>query len=397
MDHATTWRSTRARVLIIATLSVAALSISGALAASASAETTWLCRPGLAHNPCLNSLETTVQLSNGKSFVETPQPAANPPIDCFYVYPTVSSQFTVNATETIEPEEEAIAESQASRFSQVCKVYAPMYPQITVPALIEKTATQASVEKAFFGVLAGFEEYLTKYNDGRGFVLIGHSQGSAMLELLMKDVVEKNPALEAKLVSAVILGGQVVVPGGKNAGGTFQNTPLCASILQAGCVIAYSSFLKEPPNPSLFGRTESSFFGLVGGPPTGVENPQVACVNPTVPVLENLTSSFTGSALSYYPTKPFPGLLGPYVQTPKGSTPWVATPGEYLAQCRSTNGATWLQLTPSSEEDTREPRLAETLGPEWGTHLVDVNVTLGNLVPQVRVQGLVWGIQHPLG
>ncbi len=120
---------------MIAVLSVAALAIPGALAASASAETTWLCRPGLANNPCLNSEETTVELGNGQSFVENPKPAANPPIDCFYVYPTVSSQFAANATETIEPEETAIAEAQASRFSQVCKVYAPIYPQITIPAL----------------------------------------------------------------------------------------------------------------------------------------------------------------------------------------------------------------------------------------------------------------------
>ena len=392
MDHATRRRRAPARALIIAALSVAVLAVCGGLAATASAESVWLCRPGLAHNPCLNSEETTVELANGKSFLENPKPAANPPIDCFYVYPTVSSQFAANATETIEPEEEAIAEAQASRFSQVCKVYAPIYPQITIPALnTPGLVTKESAEKAFGGVLAGFLEYISKYNNGRGFALIGHSQGSAMLEVLLKEVIEKNPLLKSKLVSAVILGGNVIVPEGKLQGGTFEKTPLCASVLQTGCVIAYSSFLKEPPNPSNFGRPESPLLGLGGGPTTPVSNPQVACVNPTLPVLQSLTSrSLTGAALSYYPTKPFPGLLGSFVQVPKGaSTPWVATPGEYLAQCKSNNGATWLQLTPSSETDSRE-RLEETLGPEWGTHLVDVNVALGNLVPEVGLQGVIW-------
>ena len=75
--------------------------MSGATAASASAETTWLCRPGLASNPCLSSEEATVELANGKSFIEHAKPAKKPTIDCFYVYPTVSSQFTENANEEI--------------------------------------------------------------------------------------------------------------------------------------------------------------------------------------------------------------------------------------------------------------------------------------------------------
>jgi Protein of unknown function (DUF3089) len=397
MDHATKRRPTRARALMIAALTVAALAVCGGLAATASAESVWLCRPGLAHNPCLNSEETTVELGNGKSFVENPKPAANPPIDCFYVYPTVSSQFAANATETIEPEEEAIAEAQASRFSQVCKVYAPIYPQITIPALnTPGLVTKESAEKAFGGVLAAFEEYLIRFNGGRGFALIGHSQGSAMLEVLLQEVVEKNPLLKAKLVSATIPGGNVIVPGGKTVGGTFKNTPLCQSSFEIGCVTAYSTFLKEPPNPSNFGRVESPILGLGGGPPAGVENPQVACTDPTIPVLQAQTQhALTGPALSYYPTKPFPGLLAPFVQVPKASTPWVATPAEYLAQCRSNKGATWLQLTPSQNEDPRE-RLIETLGPLWGTHLVDVNVVLGNLVPQVGVQGAAYKLIHPL-
>jgi Protein of unknown function (DUF3089) len=397
MDTARTRRSTGARALLIAVLGVAALAIPGAFADAASAESVWLCRPGLANNPCLTSEETTVEFSNGKSFVENPKPAVNPPIDCFYVYPTVSSVFAANAPEQVEPEETAIAEAQASRFSQACKVYAPIYPQITVAGLeVPGLANKESGEKAFNGVLAAFEEYLARFNDGRGFVLIGHSQGSAMLELLIKDVIEKNPALESKLVSAVILGGQVVIPAGKTTGGTFATTPICSSSIQIGCVWAYSSFLKEPPtppSPSLFGRPEGAFFNLVGGPPTGVEKPQIACNNPTLIGFQS--NAFRGLALSYYPTKPFPGVLAPFVQVPKAPTPWVATPAEYSAQCmhQNSDNTTWLQLTKTHAVDAREA-LVETLGPEWGTHLDDVGATLGNTVPEVAVQGALYRILH---
>ena len=392
MDHP--MRGRPWRTLTLAALCLAALTVGAVMAATASAETTWLCKPGLASNPCLNSEETTVELPNGKSLIEKAQPAKKPPIDCFYVYPTVSSQFTENANEEIGPEEVAIAESQASRFSQVCNVYAPIYPQLTIPAInTPGGVTAEGAAKAYIGVATAFDEYLARFNKGRGFELIGHSQGSAMLEQLIKEQIDPNPTLRKQLVGAVILGGQVIVPEGKTVGGSFKNVPGCQFAAQVGCVIAYSSFLQEPPNPSNFGRPESPL-GVLGGGAEGVEHPQVLCVNPTLPVQAPLA----GPALSYYPTLnayggKFPGLLGAVVQAPKASTPWVATPAEYSGKCEARNGASWLQLSLNSESDSRE-RLFETLGPLWGTHLVDVNVALGNLVPAVGLQGAAYLLAH---
>jgi Protein of unknown function (DUF3089) len=391
MDHPTTRRPWRA--LALAVLSVVALGATAVMAATASAETTWLCRPGLASNPCLNSEETTVELANGSSVIEKAKPAKSPPIDCFYVYPTVSSQFTENANEEIDPEEDAIAESQASRFSQVCNVYAPIYPQLTIPAInTPGGVTAEGAEKAYIGVAKAFGEYLARFNKGRGFELIGHSQGSAMLEQLIKEFIDPNPALRKQLVGAIVLGGNVIVPEGKNVGGSFKTVPGCQYVGEIGCVIAYSSFLKEPPNPSNFGRPESPLGALGGG--VEIEHPQVLCVNPTVIV----QGPFSGPALSYYPTLnayggKFPGLLGSVVQAPKASTPWVATPDEYSGRCEARNGASWLQLSLNSASDSRE-RIEETLGPEWGTHLVDVNAMLGNLVPTVALQGAVWEVAN---
>jgi hypothetical protein len=395
MLQATKMRSSRLvgrRGWLAAAVGAGALMASGLAAASASAETTWLCRPGLTSNPCLNSETATVELANGSSFIENAQPAKKPPIDCFDVYPTVSSQFTENANEKIEPEETAIAESQASRYSQVCNVYAPVYPQLTIPAInTPGGVTPEGSAKAYIGVLAAFEEYLARYNHGRGFELIGHSQGSAMLEQLIKEQIDTNAALRKQLVGAVILGGNVIVPEGKTVGGSFKTVPACQIAGQPGCVIAYSSFLKEPPNPSLFGRAESSL-GLGGA--AGVEHPQVLCVNPTV----LLQGHYSGPTLAYYPTfnaygGHFPGLLGPVAQAPKGSTPWVAAPAEYSARCEARNGASWLQLNVNSESDPRE-RILETLGPEWGTHLVDMNVALGNLVAAVGLQSAGYLLTH---
>jgi hypothetical protein len=49
----------------------------------APSNTVWLCRPGLADNPCESDLTTTVVLADGSSTVEAAAPAKDPPIDCF--------------------------------------------------------------------------------------------------------------------------------------------------------------------------------------------------------------------------------------------------------------------------------------------------------------------------
>jgi hypothetical protein len=43
--------------------------------------------------------------------------------------------------------------------------------------------------------------------------------------------------------------------------------------------------------------------------------------------------------------------------------------------------------------DPRE-QVAEVLGPAWGTHLVDVNIGLGNLVIDVEAESLVYSLTH---
>src|SRR5207253_5558226 len=93
--------------------------------------TTWLCRPGLAGDPCLSDLTTTAISRSGALRVERASAARAPAVDCFYVYPTISEQPTVNANLAIDFRETEVAVAQASRFSQACRVYAPVYRQIT--------------------------------------------------------------------------------------------------------------------------------------------------------------------------------------------------------------------------------------------------------------------------
>ena len=220
--------------------------------------TVWLCRPGLADNPCLSGLATTAVRASGASRIVPARPAANPRVDCFYVYPTISGQSTINANLQVGLRERLVANAQASRFSQVCRVFAPVYPQITLAALQHPARiTRADALAAYDGVLTAFHDYLAHYNDGRGIVFIGHSQGAVILTRLLRREVDPDATLRRRVVSALLLGGNVTVAKGRSVGGSFLHIPACASRRQTGCVVAYSSFTSRPLTNSQFGRTTS--------------------------------------------------------------------------------------------------------------------------------------------
>ncbi|MGD0115674.1 MAG: DUF3089 domain-containing protein [Dehalococcoidia bacterium] len=350
-----------------------------AVSSPAPSDTVWLCKPGAADNPCESDLTTTVIAADGSTTTETASVAKDPPIDCFYVYPTVSGQTTVNANLNIDPEEQAVAMSQASRFSQVCKVYAPMYRQLTLSTINGTTTGDMTqgLNIAYADVLSAWQDYLAHYNNGRGVVLIGHSQGTMMLTRLISSEIDPNPAERKLLVSALLIGGNVLVKTGQDVGGDFQNVPACRSTDQTGCVVAYSSFDQTPPADSLFGRADT---GIRAADAAG-KDVEVLCVNPAS------LSGGTGTLQMYNPTAPLPGALGALVgPIPTASTPWISYPGLYTGTCTSEGGANWLQVDSTNIPGETRPIVTQVLGPTWGLHLVDINIALGNLVDLVRQQ-----------
>jgi predicted esterase len=103
------------------------------------------------------------------------------------------------------------------------------------------------------------------YNDGRGIVFIGHSQGASILIALLKRGVDAKPAVRRRLVSALLLGENVTVPKGRAVGGDFEHIPACRSRGQTGCVVAYSSFATTPPPNSKFGRVGTGLHPFAPG------------------------------------------------------------------------------------------------------------------------------------
>ena len=326
----------------------------------------WLCRPGQSADPCTAPLTATAVPASGARTTQRVLDDTASKSDCFYVYPTVSTEHSDNANLTVQPAEVAAAVAQASRFSSVCRVWAPMYRQITVASLF--TAHPGAGAVAYDSVLSAWKDYLAHDNDGRPVVFIGHSQGSAMLIQLLAKQVDPNPKLRARTLMAILPGGNVTVPTGKTVGSTFHHLPLCTAAARTHCVIAYSTFPSQPPTGSLFGRPGQGV-SLQSGQ-AGRAGLQVACVNPAA--LGGGTAGLDPSFLAATSTPPPPAV----------ATLWVTYPDLYSASCQHGGGATWLQVNTLSVGG--RPVVTETLGPTWGYHVNDVNLALGNLVSDVQ-------------
>ncbi|HZT91406.1 MAG TPA: DUF3089 domain-containing protein [Gaiellaceae bacterium] len=366
---------TRAATAVTAALLATAVACTAttapaAGAAGAASRTVWLCAPPLAHDPCTSSLTATRVTATGATSVVTAKPAAASRFDCFYVYPTVSRERSSNADLRVQQAEIAVAVAQASRFSQVCRVYAPVYRQLTLAALAAHpnlVPPFAEAETAYTSLVAGFADYLAHRNDGRPIIFLGHSQGAAILIHLLEAQFDANRVLRRRLVLAILPGGGVEVRNGALTGGSFAHIPLCARRGEVGCVIAYSSFPAEPPPSALFGRVGQG----VAAPAAGAAL-QVACVNPAA------LAGGAGALDSYFPSE---GLL---------PTPWVEFPGLYDARCETAGGATWLQVSKATSASDARPTVSEPAGPRWGYHEYDVNLALGNLVSDVAAAEATW-------
>ena len=74
-------------------------------------------------------------------------------------------------------------------------------------------------------------------------------------------------------------------------------------------------------------------------------------------------------------------------------TPWVSVPGLLTARCTSNDYATFLEITVhGNPADPRTDDITGDLGAggqvlaNWGLHLIDVNLAMGNLVDIVARQ-----------
>jgi hypothetical protein len=271
---------------------------------------------------------------------------------------------------------------QFARFASVCRPFAPIYRQVTLTALrAAATGNPIRVDRAlaYNDVLDAWNYYLTHENQGRGVILIGHSQGANVLANLIKQEID-GKAVQARIISAMLIGSNVAVPEGKDVGGAFQQMPLCRAATQTGCVITYVSFRANVPPPA------NSRFGRVQG-----EHMMAGCTNPAA------LGGGSGELHAYLSTRggivnAGMGEAKPWVTPPQPiETPFVSVPGMLTAECASDKNGSYLAV--SVHSDPAGPRASDIPGDvvvngnvltDWGLHLIDIPEAMGNLIDIAR-------------
>jgi hypothetical protein len=367
-----------AAALLTAAASAPAQAQSPSPAPDYSKDSAWLCLPSRA-DVCATPLATTALNPNGYGSVGKSAIAKDPPLDCFYVYPTVSRDQGLNSDLNVS-EEKAAVEVQFARFASVCRTFAPIYRQMTLGAVAAYSAggnIDAAAKLAYGDVLAAWRNYLATRNHGRPFVLIGHSQGSVMLQQLIAQEIETKPAVAARMKLAIIPGFDVLVPQGRLVGGTFKKTPLCNRVGETGCVMSWTSFRVNNVPP------EGAMFGIAGQP-----GMTVGCVNPAQP---GATGWMPLDSYWYAQSNlPVPG--GPIAWSTQGAppTPFLRTEGLVSAKCINDGqrGYLWIRTNHKAGEKWTD-RIGGEVGilgmflPGWGMHLADMDEAQGDLIRRV--------------
>lgn len=349
---------------------------------------TWLCHPGKsANNACETDLTATVILEDGSTEIATFTAAAAPAFDCFYLYPTVSLDPAPNSDMIAGPEELNVVANQFARYGQTCRLYAPIYRQATLlslrTAMLTGTAT-ANVEMRWADILDSWNHYLEHENNGRGVVLVGHSQGAGMILQLLKTEILGTP-IEHLIISAHPVGTTAHL----DTDGTFGGMPVCTAPGQAGCLISFLSFRAKstPPEESRFGKLSA-------------EGGRATCANPAA-------FSGDGSALDAY--MPRQSLIAasdnssPYAYGAPVETPFVKLPGLLSAECQANATHDWLAVSinagngPRADDIPGDLIFEGQLLADWGLHLVDMNIAMGNLVGMAELQSQQWLTERASG
>lgn len=338
----------------------------------------WLCRPD---NPraCDVDLDTTIVNSDGTTSLQTWAAREDAAVDCFYVYPTVSLDTTPNSDMVAGPEEYNVVRSQFARLGSECRTFAPLYRQVTLTALRANMsgggqATAPDREMPYRDVVDAWNYYLEHHNDGRGVILIGHSQGAGVLSRLIINEIE-GKKVQPQIISVMLLGATAQVPEGEVVGGTFKQLQACETGDQTGCIVSYVSFRSDVPPAA------TSLFGRNGQGSTAI------CTNPAM--LANgdtqLNAHLSNAAAEGFSSN----TQSPWVSGNASiNTPFVSVPGLLSGECVNNGQFSYLKITVNADpSDPRTDTISGdvmnadgTINAGWGLHLIDVNVAMGDLV-----------------
>jgi hypothetical protein len=199
-------------------------------------------------------------------------------VDVFFVHPTTylsrdSWNAPLDHADANMRVEKRVLKMQASAFNQAGKIYAPRYRQATFGAFFDQEGDglQALIY-AYQDVENAFDQFVAERNQGRPFILAGHSQGSLHLLTLLKAKIAGTPLAE-RMVATYIIGWPVSIEADL---GALDGINACASPQDTHCVISYQTFGPNGDTSPL----KTYFETTVGLGDTPRKGTTMLCTNP---------------------------------------------------------------------------------------------------------------------
>ena len=237
---------------------------------------------------------------------DTARPAAE--IDVFYVHPTtyrskerwnqdIADQDTNAWTDA------SVIARQASVFNGCCRVYAPRYRQASSLSFMAMEGDGGKAfDLAYEDVKRAFDYYLKQENQGRPFILAGHSQGARHLMHLLADRIDGTP-LREKMVAAYVVGVNLSEGDFPK---TYKNIPVCDKPDQTRCVVAWNATLPETDLAMVTAAGERRYVERYGDD----AGKRTLCINP-VTFDRAKPISTADQALGAVPGAPGEGVMQP--------------------------------------------------------------------------------------
>lgn len=161
-------------------------------------------------------------------------------VDVFYVHPTIYQKGPLwNASLDMNKLNRKVdkypVRLQASVFNASCRVYAPRYRQAVVKVFYERSEDGLkALDLAYQDVKRAFNYYIEQYNNGRPFIIAGHSQGTYHTRRLLQEEIDTTELLE-KMIAAYVIGFAV-------NDSMYEKIRLCQDKSETGCFISWMSY-----------------------------------------------------------------------------------------------------------------------------------------------------------
>ncbi|MCB9673653.1 MAG: DUF3089 domain-containing protein [Alphaproteobacteria bacterium] len=325
----------------------------------------WLCTPD-DPGACPDSLPLRTVAADGSVTDGAIEADPAPAIACFAVYPTLDLRLAPGLHHDVAnvPGPEGWARSQAGPLREVCDLYVPVYRQVLLGTYVTNNAEKQAqcFDSAFGDVLAAFEEFLRR-EPNRPFVLFGHSQGGQHLSRLIRERIETDPAVLARMVVAYPTGWPLGTDAGSTTGGSFETVPTCSAAAQTGCVVGFRTYVADHPRPEVH--------------PENFEGDQAVCVDPASP-----DDPEARATLAAFTMAADHSLLTPPPGTPTDAL--VRYEGAFEATCRGEGQDIGLEVRWARSDDPPVDLDRKTVSGTNGSHVLDLNLTGADIVQDIR-------------